>query len=243
MNSILEKFKNYLPEIENIFKENIISVTIYGSIVKGNFIPKKSDLNVLIICKKNIPEQFIKFSPLFLKLNRKINFYPLILTKNEIKNSADIFPMEFSDIKEHHITLKGKDIFKNLKIENKYLRLELETQIKGKLILLKESLLKFAKNKKNLKNIMLNSIPSIIIILKNVLILNKIKNSISIDAIISKAEFITKIKFDTLKKLIKIKNSNEKISSSEILKIYSQYLKEIESLSNYIDKFKTSKLK
>ncbi len=234
----------YIPAIEKIFGKNLVSIILFGSAVKGDFVKGKSDVNLLVVRKKQFAEELISLNKLYTKLKLKINLaVPLVLTENEIKRSTDVFPMEYRDIKEFHIVLKGRDIFKNLKIEDKYLRLELESQIKGKLILLRESLVQSFKNKKILKNVLLNSIPSINVILRNVFILNKKDAPQNILELVNSAEKITKIKFNSFKEIIRLKQGLKKISPSEITDIYLTYISEIEKLSNYIDKFKIRKRK
>lgn len=240
----MEKIKDiilkYMSEIKKIFGDNLVSVILFGSAVRGDFVKGKSDINLLIVRKKRNSNEMLKLHKIYKKLKRRINLaVPLLLTENEIKRSTDVFPMEYRDIKDFHIVLKGKDVFKNLKIEDRFLRLELESQIKGKLILLRESFIQSLNNKRILKNILLNSIPAITVILRNVFILNKKPVPQDIESLINSAEKLTKIKFNAFREIIELKKDiNKRI---DIIQIYSDYIAEIEKLSDYIDKFKIRK--
>jgi len=240
----MEKIKDiilkYMSEIEKIFGDNLVSVILFGSAVRGDFVKGKSDINLLIVRKKRNSNEMLKLHKIYKKLKRRINLaVPLLLTENEIKRSTDVFPMEYRDIKDFHIVLKGKDVFKNLKIEDRFLRLELESQIKGKLILLRESFIQSLNNKRILKNILLNSVPAITVILRNVFILNKKPVPQDIESLINSAEKLTKIKFNAFREIIELKKDiNKRI---DIIQIYSDYIAEIEKLSDYIDKFKIRK--
>lgn len=240
MEKIIKKIEiKILPAIIEIFQDNLVSFVIFGSLAKENFVYKKSDVNIFIITKILKSDYLIKVNKVFKKFSKSIKLAPpLILTFNEIKNSVDIFPIEFSDIKMHHITLYGKDVLNNLKIPDKYLRLELETQIKGKLLLLRESLIKFGNNKKILFDILISSITPIIIILKNLLNLIKAK-SISKDDfnIIDEIERRIKLNLNTIKKVLLFKHYRNKVKE-DILEVYKSYLSEVESIANYIDKLK-----
>ena len=46
---------------------------------------------------------------------------PLFFTKQELQNAADVFPLEFLDIKHPHELLFGKDLVAEIKIEHKHL--------------------------------------------------------------------------------------------------------------------------
>lgn len=240
MEKIKETILKYMPEIEKIFGNNLVSVIIFGSAVRGDFVKGKSDINILIVRNKRHSNEILKLHKIYKKLRRKINLaVPLLLTVNEIRRSTDVFPMEYRDIKDFHLVIKGKDIFKNLKIEDRFLRLELESQIKGKLILLRESFIQSLNNKKVLRNILLNSIPAITVILRNVFILNRKSVPQEIESLITSIEKLTKIKFNAFRKIIELKKDiNRRV---DIVQIYSNYITEIEKLSDYIDKFKIRK--
>ncbi len=242
----MEKFEKYkeniIIEIKEIFKDNLVSIITYGSYVKGRYIYKKSDINLMIIRDKRDNNELIGLNKFYRKYYSKLNLaLPLILTLNEIKTSTDVYPMEYMDIKDHHKVLYGKDLFKELKIDLKNLRLELENQVKSKLINLRESLIDFYKQKKKLKLILLNSLSSMIVILKNILKLNNKDIPADTADLITIASELTGFKLTALEKLITYKNRQIKYNNNQILSLYSDYIKEFEGLADYVDKFKVKK--
>src|SRR5437667_194921 len=66
---------------------------------------------------------------------------PLFMTKEYVLHSTDVFPIEFTEIKERHRIIFGEDIFKDLDIPFKDMRLLCEQQIKGKLLHLRQAYL------------------------------------------------------------------------------------------------------
>ncbi len=238
MNQI-EKYKDKIvKDIKNIFKENLISVFIFGSYARGDYVIKKSDINILIVRKRRDNNELINILSMLKKWKRKLNIStPLILTEKEIKSSTDVFPMEYTDIKDFHILIYGKDIFKNLNISNKNLRLELENQIKSKLILLRRLFVENNKSKNRLKSILIQSLPSIIVILRNILKLNRKKVTTDNNNLIEEVGRITKIRVEIIKSLIDLKNDKEK-NSKDVIELYKKLIEVMEKLSDYVDKFK-----
>ena len=46
----LEVFaKNFANDVQNIFGNEVVSIALYGSAARGDYHPKKSDVNFLII--------------------------------------------------------------------------------------------------------------------------------------------------------------------------------------------------
>ena len=69
---------------------------------------------------------------------------PLMFTRDRLRNSADVFPMEISDIREFHKVLHGENPVADVEVKPENLRLELERELKGKLIQLRERFLDIA---------------------------------------------------------------------------------------------------
>ncbi len=235
-----EKYKNNIVnEIKTVFKDNLISLLLYGSYVRGGYIYKKSDINLLIVRGKRNNEELINLNNVFKKYNKKLNLaLPLVLTLDEIKTSTDVYPMEYIDIKDFHTVLFGEDVFKDIEIELKNLRLELENQVKSKLIHLRESFVNFYNRKNVLKIILLNTLSSIIVILKNILRLNNKETTNDIKQLLIFTLELTGSKVHSIEKLVEYKKGQVKYSKRQLLSLYQGIIQEFEHMSDYVDKFK-----
>ncbi|MBR5017502.1 MAG: hypothetical protein IKX50_07210, partial [Spirochaetia bacterium] len=80
------------------------------------------------------------------------NITPTILSYNEFISSADIFPMEYFDIKELHKILYGDDVFTGLEISRANLRLQTEDRLRGCINSLRQVLLLSESNPKYIAN-------------------------------------------------------------------------------------------
>jgi hypothetical protein len=79
---------------------------------------------------------------------RKNKITPLILTRNEFINSADVFPMEYSDIKARNRVIYGEDETKSLSLKNTNLRHQLEDRLRGNVSSLRQLLVASPKSKR-----------------------------------------------------------------------------------------------
>jgi hypothetical protein len=66
---------------------------------------------------------------------------PFTLTMEEWRRSADIFPMEYSDIQERHRVLHGAPPFDGVRVAVADLRRQLESEAMGKLLHLRQGVL------------------------------------------------------------------------------------------------------
>jgi hypothetical protein len=63
----------------------------------------------------------------------------MILVEGEIARAADVFPLYYQDIRDHHIVLHGSDPFGGLVIESHHLRLRIEQELRDVSVRLRRS--------------------------------------------------------------------------------------------------------
>ncbi|MCQ2603423.1 MAG: hypothetical protein MJ215_00025 [Spirochaetia bacterium] len=123
--------KELLPQIKTAFGENLHSVIIYGSILTKQFNPLTSDVNVLIIPKEADPERIVVLGKYCAKTFTQYKITPTVMSCREFIDSADVFPMEYLDIKDKHKTIYGEDITDRLDITTRNLRHQVEDRLRG----------------------------------------------------------------------------------------------------------------
>ena len=139
---ILEKVENvFVPLVKEVFSDKLVSVILYGSAVKGRFTNKISDVNVLILIAEDSPDEVIFLGKKTARLIWKNRITPLILTVSEFINSADVFPMEYLDIRHSRKVIFGSDVTEELEITKENLRHQVEAQLRGSITSLRGALL------------------------------------------------------------------------------------------------------
>jgi len=152
----------YCEKFIELHRENLKGLFIYGSAASGEFIPGKSNINILSVFER-IAQSDLKKTFELVRWGRKRRIVaPLMLTIDYIKRSTDVFPLEFLEMKENHILLYGEDVIKDLKIDPKNIRLEIEQQIKGGLIRLRQAYLEVGHRGREIQALLLDSLKSLI---------------------------------------------------------------------------------
>ena len=83
--------------------------------------------------------------------------------------SGDVYPMEYSDIKDRHKILYGEDVVSDLKIDKCHLRLQCESETKNLLIRLRQGYVANSSDKKAINELIQNSKKSLLAIFKAIL--------------------------------------------------------------------------
>jgi hypothetical protein len=64
---------------------------------------------------------------------------PLVMTEQEWRDSADAFPIEYEDIRVNHRVLAGRDPWDGIRVQREHVRRQLEHELKGKLMHLRQA--------------------------------------------------------------------------------------------------------
>ena len=152
-------------ELKKTCGDNLCSVVLYGSAVAGDSV-KTSDYNVLVVMNHVEAEDLLALTDLCSRWGGDGNHAPLLFASETLLRSADVFPVEFSDIKQTHRTLYGKDPFAEMEIDTALLRLELEHELKSKLIILRENFLVTKGSPKKVDGLMVASVSAFLTLFK-----------------------------------------------------------------------------
>lgn len=236
MKNILEIFIN---KIKEVFKENLKSVVLYGSRASGEEVKKYSDYNLLIILNE-IKLYDLKIFAKPVKNWRKYgNPVPLIFTGSSFKKSADVFPIEFLEMKEHNKILYGNNPFEGLNIEYKNLRHEIEFELKSKLLKLREGYILTDGKQDKIRGLLVSSISTFLTLFREVIRL-KLENPPSkrIDALMKISE-LTGINTSSFILILKMKENIKEPKKPVPETIFEEYIGEIEKVIDFIDNIST----
>jgi predicted nucleotidyltransferase len=128
-----------VPRLREAAGRNLVSVIVYGSAAGKDFRRAYSDVNVLVLANK-LPLEGLKALVPVMTWWRERGHPPLVIfTREEIERAADVFAIEFYDMKQRHRVLDGEDIFAHLEIPMRLHRVQLERELRTNLLRLRQS--------------------------------------------------------------------------------------------------------
>lgn len=228
--------EEFTEELKKIYVDNLKSVILYGSAASGEYLKKISDFNLLVILERASLSELKKISPLVKKWIKLGNPPPLMFTLERFRSSSDVFPIEFLDIRDCRKILYGFDPFPDLTIETQNLRLELEHELKGKLIQIRERYLTTEGKPKQVKELLIKSFSTFLVLFRNVLRLYgeepPLKKLVALEKLAAKIPF----DLEVFQKIEELRKGNKSIPDIEIETIMERYLKAIETITDTVDK-------
>ena len=124
----------FINELKTILNERLLSIFMYGSKVKYEPDTQKSDINIMVIVDRLCGQDLRNCSRAVKQWCKKGNPPPVFMDKTEWFQSADVYAMEYADIKAAHRILYGQDIVSEIKVEPDNIRLQCELETKNLLM-------------------------------------------------------------------------------------------------------------
>jgi predicted nucleotidyltransferase len=146
-----------LRELERAAGEKLRSVVLYGSAARGDFHEKTSDLNLMIVLGDLEPETLELVSGPVAWWERNRQPVPRLFSPALIADAADVFPIEFLDIRQFHVVLAGADPLAGVEIRPDHLRHQCERELREKMMRLREGYVECHARPRDLERLLTDS--------------------------------------------------------------------------------------
>jgi hypothetical protein len=141
-----------IQDSRKVLGKNLVSVIRFGTEGEPN--------NMCVVTRKldfDIVDSMRRVVRNFMKRNKVV---PLLFTESELKEGADVFPLEFLDMKYPHETCHGKEVLTKIRFDKKAVRRQVEFELRSKLIHLRGSCLHI-RSSKDLRALLKAALPSL----------------------------------------------------------------------------------
>ncbi len=236
MANVLDQF---VLDCRALFGDDLRSVFLYGSAAAEDFVPGVSDYNLGVVLQEVRPEHLRRASAKVRAWARRRVSPPLLLDPEFIRRSVDVFPIEFLEMKAAHRTLFGPDPFLDLHVSGKNLRLQCEFEIKSKLLGLRAGVLRAGRSSRALLSLAMSSLKPILLVLRNFLRLHGESVPSRLPSVLDRIEAREGLALPTLRRLLAVREGQEKLKRKEIGGLVEAYLEEVRTLVERIDRTST----
>ncbi len=165
-----EKVSEFVRRLREAAGPNLECVILYGSAVTNEYDPEFSDINLLCILRDTSLPALEALAPTVKWWSKQRHPAPLILALQELQRSAEVFAIEFTDIKSQHRVLYGDNPISSLEISAHMRQAQLEYEMREKLILLRQELLFVAGDRKRTWDLLRRSLPAFATLCRHALI-------------------------------------------------------------------------
>ena len=165
-----DKIDDFVKRMSAAAGTNLESVILYGSAVAGDFHPEFSNLNLFCVLRDSSFVALQALAPVAKWWEGQKQPSPLFMTRRELERSTDVFTIELLDMQQYHRVLLGEDVMQGLHIPLDLHRVQVEYELREKLLLLRQQLLLASDSKRRLWDLLVRSVSSIVTLFRHALI-------------------------------------------------------------------------
>jgi hypothetical protein len=226
-----------LTQLRSAYGAHLSAVVLYGSAAAGEHIPKQSDYNVLLLLDRIEWSSLAAASAVARAWNEAGNPPPMTMTVDEWRRSADVFPMEYADILERHRVLHGTLPIDGITVSRENLRLQLEQQVMGKLLQLRQGALLAGTDAKRQAELIAASLSTMMVLFRAVIRLHGEKPEGDNVALSQRVASLAGFDASPFVRAVKHVRSENRLSGEESGQVLAGYVAGIEQLRRYLDGF------
>ena len=239
MAKIPKKPEEIFPEItgdyRNIFGEDLISIILYGSGAGEDYVPGKSDLNFLIILTERGIVGLDRILETVSRWRKRNVAIPLFMTRDDLAGSQDAYPIEFLNMRRSYLIATGEDVLAPLAFDPRHIRLQLERELRGKLLHLRSGYLATGGNPRKVRELIGASLTAFVSLFGALLSLKNLEIPKRKRDVIATAGAAFSFDAAVFLKCEEIRGKTDRFSAAEVLAVFRNYLKEVNRLCEIID--------
>jgi predicted nucleotidyltransferase len=116
--------------LEKAAGANLAALVVYGSAVRGGFVPGESDVDLIVVLHETSIAQLKAIAEPLMLARYSARAEAMVLKNDNIAAASDVFPLLYDDVRQRHILLSGRDPFLDLNISDVHRRLRVEQELR-----------------------------------------------------------------------------------------------------------------
>jgi hypothetical protein len=228
-----------VSQLRAAYGGRLSSVVLYGSGVAGDYVKGKSDYNVLVLLDRIDTPTLAAASAVARAWREAGNPPPMTMTVDEWRRSADVFPMEYADILHRHRVLFGTAPFDGITVSRENLRLQLEQQVMGKLLQLRQGALLAGTDGKRQLELVSASLSTIMVLFRASVRLKGEQPATDNIAVVERVAALAAFDGTPFVRAVRNQRGEQKVDASDAGALLAQYLSGVERLDAFLDTFPT----
>lgn len=223
-----------VDSLGRVYHRHLVSVFLYGSAARGDFISGRSDVNLLVILQSVRLEDLAEAAKL-LRRWRKLKIAPLFLTAGELRLAARAFPLEVSDIQESGHLLCGSNPFATIVVSPEHVQAQCRRELHGGLIRLRQGCLELIDRGEALGDLLAGAITSLLPVFRAIVRLNGTPVPTTDMEVVESVASRHHLDRDLFTTLLAHKRGSIRLATADVRQILSRLVEEWERVVALVD--------
>jgi hypothetical protein len=153
-----EETSRFAERLRAAHGEHLVAVVLYGAATTAEATAGATGYRVLVVLHHVLPSDLRAAREAVAEWVADGHPPPVYFSEEEISNASDVFPIEFLDMMDNRRVLAGRDPFAGLDVSTRHLRHQVEFELRGKLVRLRELYIPAGDDTKRLTALLVDSL-------------------------------------------------------------------------------------
>ncbi len=212
------------------------SVVLYGSAARGDWDTSRSDVNLLVVVDDPSPAALERLTSAVTTWHSAGFTPPLLIGRHEWRHATDVFPIELVDMQLAHRVLAGPDPLAGLAVSKADLRRALESELRGKLMRLRQAFVRFHEARPTLGGFAVSSCSELLVLFRGTAVLLDRDPGRTADSVIDALQDELGDNHEAAREVARHRRDLEWSCSPEL---FAQYLDGIRKIADLVDQTST----
>jgi hypothetical protein len=230
-----ELLQQFVTLARNAVGDNLESVVLYGSTVRGDAQAPYSDLNLLCVVRSTTRAELEKMSSLVHWWSQgQGQRSPLIFTADELRRSADVFAIELLDMQRSHRVLYGAEIIAGIPVPMNLHRVQVEHELRTLIQKLRQHYLHGPAEEASLRTVLAKSLSSVVTLLRHTLIAMDHDAPIDRHDVLNQVHKHMGVNVHALQAVLEMRKTAS--AKGSVGSLYGNYLEALEHICDQLDR-------
>ncbi len=230
-----ELLQQFVTLARNAVGDNLESIVLYGSTVRGDAQAPYSDLNLLCVVRSATRAELEKMASLVHWWSQgQGQRSPLIFTADELRRSADVFAIELLDMQRAHRVLYGAEIIAGIPVPMNLHRVQVEHELRTLIQKLRQHYLHSPAEEASLRTVLAKSLSSVVTLLRHTLIAMDRDAAIERHDLLHQVHRHLGVNVHALQAVLELRKTPS--AKGNVGSLYGNYLEVLEHICDQLDR-------
>ena len=227
-------FAQYVEQINQKWSTDLHGLILFGSVARGDYILGRSNINTLLIINNRSMDLLQRAGQLHRQWGKHQIIAPLLMTEEDLGRSANLFPLELLQMKQHHVVLSGQDPLEIITINETTLGWQCEQELMANLLRVRQRFIEGEGRIEAIQALLILSITAVLPCIRGILYLLGQPSTEKDVEILEQLPDTLQFDSTTFLDILNMKRGLSSPGSKEWIKVYDRYLEQLERFSQRV---------
>lgn len=224
LSPLMERLKPFVDQLTEVLRDELKGIVAYPGKGGDGSRALPGGAMVMVLVEQVTVALLNRVRPTVARWSKRLGIEPVFVTPREIETSADVFPVEFANVKAEGVFIGETDPFAQLTISREALRRQVEEDIKTKGLWLRGAFLYQGNEPRLAQDLLVQHLASLTVLFRALLALKERALPERTEEALQAVAEAYEVDADVLKEVASLQQRRPKTSQAELEGLFQRYL-------------------